>query len=138
MDETFDPLCELEFTETQTGRKVEVRLGAPTFDAIKNDWYCFTEVVGLVEGTLARTYSSDPFHAIGMSFVRFRVIFERQSGEFRSATGASPHVYFPKYIPWIYGDDVYERICKLVDEEVQKIEDERTKRRERRNPDDGK
>jgi len=132
-DESFDPLCELEFTETQTGRKAIARLGPPICDATKDRWYCLSEVAGLEEGSSARTYGSDPFQAIVLSLKRFRIIFEKQPGDFTSHMGGSPHMFFPKSIPWVYGSDVYQRLCKMVDDEVQKIEDELTRRRESRN-----
>lgn len=132
VEESFDPICELAFTEAHTGKKVTARLGRPIFDPTK-DWYCLNEIAGLEEGKTARTYGVDPFQAIVMSLVRFRVIFEKEAGEFRSPNGSSPYTVFPKDIPWVYGSDVYHKLCKMVDEEVQKIEDELTRRRDSRN-----
>jgi hypothetical protein len=136
-DENFDPLCELEFTETQTGKKVTARLGSPIFDPT-NDWYCLNEIAGLEEGKRARTYGVDPFQAIVLSLKRFRIIFEKEAGEFRSLMGSSPYTIFPKGIPWEYGSDVYQKLYKMVNDEVQKIEDELTRRRESRNRKDEK
>ncbi len=129
-NENFDALCELEFTETQTGKKVTVRLGAPVFDPTK-DWYCcLTEIRGFEEGKIGPVYGVDPFQAICMSLKRFRVIFTKHAGDFRTSEGSAPYAVFPKEIPWVYGSDVYQRLCKMVDDEIQKIEDERTRRRE--------
>lgn len=130
----FEPLCEEEFTDTQSGKKVIVRLGAPVLDP-GIDYYCLTEVAGFAEGGLMRMYGCSPFQAISISFDRFRILFEKQGGDFRNFMGAPPETLFSKKIPWVYGADVYQRLCKMVDDEVQKIEDERTRRRRNRNED---
>lgn len=127
-DEKFDSICELEFIETQTGKKVTVRLGAPVFDPMKNWFCCLTEISGFEEGKIGPVYGVHPFQAICMSLKRFRVIFAKQAGNFRTSEGSAPYTVFPEEIPWVYGSDVYQRLCKMVDAEIQKIEDERTRR----------
>lgn len=126
-NEKFDALCELEFVETQTGKKVTVRLGSPVFDPMK-DWYCcLTEITGLDEGKVSPVYGVNPFQAIFVSLKRFRVIFAEQAGTFRTSDGSAPYTVFPKEIPWVYGSEVYQRLCEIIDDEIQKIEDNRTR-----------
>jgi hypothetical protein len=69
--------------------------------------------------------------------MRFRIIFEKEAGDFRTDMGSSPYTVFPKYIPWEYGSDVYQKLRTMVEEEIQKIEDELTRRREARNRKEG-
>lgn len=130
MAEDFDTICELEFVDTQTGKKLTARLGPPIFDPAKGWYVCLTEVLGLNEGRVEGVPGGNAFQAICMSLERFRLIFARQAGDFRSGTGDSPHMFFTRRIPWVYGSDVYQKLCGIVDVEVKKIEDERTRRRE--------
>ncbi len=136
-DEEFDPLCEVEFSDTQTGTRLTARLGAPVLDQSKNDYYCLSEIVGLEEGRRQRAYGIGPFDALKNALSLFRNVFAKQAGDLRTADGSAPYTLFPKEIPWVYGSDVYQRLCKMVDDEVQKIEDERTRRREGRDRDEG-
>ena len=142
-DDDFEPICEMTFIETQTNKTITVRLGPPIFDEEKALYYCITELQGLElerlengnlkgleEGQRTRTYGASVFHALELALVRFNLSFARQKGDFKSEDGNAPCVFFPKRIPWVYGGDVYDRLCKTVDDEVQKIEDERTRRRE--------
>lgn len=142
-NEDFEPICEMKYIETQTRKTIVVRLGPPTFDTIKGMYYCITELEGLElekledgnlkgleDGQRYRTYSDSCFHALTLALKRFRLSFARLKGDFRDEDECSPYVCFPKEIPWVYGGDVYDRLCKTVDDEVQKIEDERTRRRE--------
>jgi hypothetical protein len=46
-DEKFDPICELEFTDAQTGKKLTARLGPPVFDQSNHRYYCLSEIAGL-------------------------------------------------------------------------------------------
>jgi hypothetical protein len=126
------PICEMEFATIGANRKATVRLWRPVFDKIKDVWFCWSEIVGLEEGELKRAYGSDPFQAIILSLTRFRLIFERQGEDFATSDGCSYYVVFPKFVPWVYGLDVYRELCATVDERVQEIEDERTRRREGR------
>jgi hypothetical protein len=137
-NKSFKSLCELGFIETQTGKKVTVRMGAPAFDPEHATYHCLTEISGLEGGNIAPAHGVDPFQAICMSLERFRVLFAKHGGDFRTAGGSSPHTVFPKEIPWVYGSDVYQRLCKMVDAEIQKIEDELTRRREGRDRDEEK
>jgi len=137
-DENFDPICELEFTETKTGKKVAARIGAPAFNPASGSYYCLTEITGLEEGNVAPAHGVDPFQAICMSLKRFRILFAKQDGDFRTSDGSAPYTVFPKEIPWVYGSDVYQRLCGMVDAEIQKIEDELARRRESRDRDEKK
>ena len=143
INDDFEPICEMKLVETQTKKTIIVRLGPPIFDTIKGLYYCITELEGLElakledgnlkgfeEGQRARTYGASCFHALKVALSRFRLSFARLKGDFRNEDDVSPYVFFPKEIPWVYGADVYDRLCKMVDDEVQKIEDERTRRRE--------
>src|ERR1700722_4056496 len=143
IEDDFEPICEMKFVETQTKKTIIVRLGPPIFDEEKALYYCISELEGLElerlengnlkgleEGQRRRTYGESVFHALELVLVRFNLSFARLNGDFKSEDGASPWVVFPKRIPWVYGSDVYDRLCKTVDDEVQKIEDERTLRRE--------
>src|SRR5882672_2677743 len=123
-DEEFDPICELEFTDAHTGTKLTARLGPPVFDQNNHRYYCLSEIVGLKEGKRQRIYSDGQFEALTLALLRFRVVFAKQAGDFRTSMGEAPHMLFPKEIPWVYGSDVYQRLCKMVDAEIQKIEDE--------------
>ncbi|MGO9134598.1 MAG: hypothetical protein ACLP8A_11205 [Methylovirgula sp.] len=136
-DEEFDPICEVEFTDTQTGTRLTARLGAPVRDQSKDLYYCLTEIIGIEEGERRRIYADRSFEALEFALSRFRKVFAKQAGDLRTADGNSPYTLFPKEIPWVYGSDVYQRLCKMVDDEVQKIEDERTRRREGRGRDEG-
>ena len=143
IDDDFDPICEMTFIETQTKKTIIVRLGPPIFDTIKGLYYCISELEGLElekledgnlkgleEGQRRRTYAESGFHALELALLRFNLSFARLKGDFKNEDGDQPYVFFPKRIPWVYGSDVYDRLCKTVDDEVQKIEDERTRRRE--------
>ncbi len=130
-DEKFNPICELEFTDAQTGKKLTARLGSPVFDQTNRRYYCLSEIAGLEEGKRQRIYSDGQFEALTLALLRFRVVFAKQVGDFRTSMGTAPHMLFPKEIPWVYGSDVYQRLCNMVDAEIQKIEDERTRRFER-------
>jgi hypothetical protein len=136
-DEEFDPICEVEFIDTQTGTKLTARLGAPVWDQSKDLYYCLTEIAGLEDGKRQRVYGVGPFGALEFALLRFRKMFAKQARDLRTADGDAPHMLFPKEIPWVYGSDVYQKLCKMVDDEVQKIEDERTRRREGRDRDEG-
>jgi hypothetical protein len=127
-NDSFTALCELEFVETTTGQKVIVRLGAPAFDSTRNWYCCLTEISGLDEGKCAPVYGVNPFQAISMSMKRFRTAFEKQSGSFATLDGSAPHTVFPREIPWTYGSDIYQRLCNMVEAEIQKIEHEQTRR----------
>jgi|SRR5690348_9480431 len=131
-DEKFDPICELEFTDAQSGKKLTARLGPPVLDQKDGRYYCLSEIAGLEEGKRQRIYSDDQFGALTTALLRFSVLFAKQTGDFRTSDGVSPHMLFPKEIPWVYGSDVYRRLCTMVDVEIQKIEDERTRRFEGR------
>jgi hypothetical protein len=132
VDEEFDPICKAEFTDTQTGAKLTALLGAPKFDYEKRLHYCLSEIAGDEEGKRRRSYADNSFEALMFTLQRFRILFAKQPGDLRTENGNSPLVLFPKEIPWVYGSDVYQRLCKMVDDEVQKIEDDLTRRRESR------
>ncbi|SDR55629.1 hypothetical protein SAMN05444161_5984 [Rhizobiales bacterium GAS191] len=126
--DTFDAICEWEFIE-RSGKTVTVRMGRPIFDPKTEGWGCESEIVGLAQGTKYRARGTDPFQAVIMAMERFRVIFEQEEGSYTSPPGgSSPYFVFPRYIPTVYGTDVHERITKLVEREIQKVEDEWTRR----------
>jgi len=122
-DEKFDPICELEFTDAQTGKKLTARLGPPVFDQSNHRYYCLSEIAGLEEGKRQRIYSDGQFEALTLAMLRFRVVFAKQAGDFRTSMGSAPHMLFPKEIPSVYGSDFYQKLCKMVDAGIQKIED---------------
>lgn len=123
-------LIEMEFIDRKSGATVVVRLFIPTFDQDNDAWYCLGEISGLNEGALERSYGNNAFQAILMAMARFRLLFDRSGSEFESARGEHYDIVFPKYIPWAYGADIYNRLCAIVDSEVQKIENETTIERE--------
>jgi hypothetical protein len=137
-DKRFDPICELEFTDVRSGRRYTARLGSPVFDQNDRRYYCLSEIVGLEEGKRERIYSDSQFGALMLALLRFRVLFEKQTGDLRTTDGSAPHMFFEKTIPWVHGSDVYQRLCNMVDAEIQKIEDERTGRFEGRDRDEEK
>ncbi len=133
-EEIFPPLCEMEFIARETGKRVTVRLTIPILDKDNGDWFCLSEILGSEEDERKRIYGCCPFQAIELSMTWFRLFFEKQAEEFRSADEylASPYTIFPKHIPWCYGLDVYQRLVGMVREETQKIEDKLTLCRETR------
>jgi hypothetical protein len=130
MSTPFDAICELEFTNAVTGSKVTARLGRPIFDQSRDMWYCLTEVAGLELGRVGPAYGVNQFQAVIMGLSRLGHILEAEGGNFLTAMGDRPYMIFPKFIPFAYGSDVYQPLSKLVQDEVQEIEDAMTSRRE--------
>ncbi|QGM44968.1 DUF6968 family protein [Methylocystis heyeri] len=134
VDEIFAPMCEMAFVGEETGKRITVRLAAPVPDSETGDWYCLSEIAVNEKAERRRNYGTSPFQAIIEALTRFRVFFEKQTEPFVTTEEYpdAAYVIFPKYIPWVYGLDVYQRLRGMVDAEVQKIEDELTRRREAR------
>lgn len=129
-EEEPSPICEMVYFAVTDGSAAHVQLWAPEYDTLRNQFFCKVCVDGVGAGGVEKVYSDYSFGALVNSIFYISITFARSDVEYRTEWRDMPHMYFPKMIPWAYGTDVYDRLCAMVDAEVQKIEDDLTRRRE--------
>ncbi len=101
------------------GGVVIVRIGSPEIDVPHDNWRCPFIFEGLGDDTIHYGRSIDSMAALQNALIGIRQLLERTGIPLRWEGFDEDFSGFPKHIPWTYGLDLYQRIEKIVEAEIE-------------------
>ena len=109
---------------------VVARLGFPRPTEREDEWACSFQLYGLADSGVRVAHGADGLQAITIAASTIRQWLDGASSVFSSE---GPYeVVFPRYVPFAHGLDYHRHLCKVLDEEIEKKEQEIAAKRIRR------
>ena len=109
---------------------VVVRLGFPRPTEHEDEWACSFQLHGCGNSQVHTAFGVDGLQAITIAASAIR---QRLDDAGNVSSSESPYEFvFPRYVPFAHGLDYHRHLCKILDEEVEKKEQEIAAKRIRR------
>jgi hypothetical protein len=113
------PIVAKRVLRTDSGRKVEVRLGKPSRAA--NHWRCPFQLVGLYDDQVFSGGGIDSFQALYSALEGIRTKIAESRLRLYVPETEPPYLGFPMFIPEFLGLDVYEKLERLVLDRIERM-----------------
>lgn len=109
---------------------VVARLGFPRPSEREDEWACSFQLDGWADGRVRVAHGADGLQAITIAASTIRQWLDGASNV--SSNEVPYEVVFPRYVPFAHGLDYHRHLCKVLDEEIEKKEQEIAEKRNRR------
>jgi hypothetical protein len=101
---------------------VVARLGFPRPTERADEWACSFQLHGWVDSQVRVARGADGLQAITIAASTIRQWLDGAGAV--SSSEAPYEVVFPRYVPFAHGLDYHRHLCKVLDEEIEKKEQE--------------
>ncbi|MBK9266483.1 MAG: hypothetical protein IPM54_42685 [Polyangiaceae bacterium] len=103
------------------GGIVIVRIGSPERPPGAKEWRCPFMFEGLGDDSIHFGMSIDSMAALQNALIGIRELLERTGIPLRWEGFDEDFTGFPKHIPWTYGLELYQRIEKIIEVEIEEL-----------------
>jgi hypothetical protein len=101
---------------------VTVRLGFPRSTEREDEWACSFQLSGSDDGRVRVARGADGLEALTIAASAIRQWLD-DAGSVTS-TEIPYEIVFPRFVPFAHGLDYHRRLCKLLDDEIERKEQE--------------
>lgn len=123
MDWNEPVLVERKYRKGPDQIAITVRLGFPRSTERPNEWACSFQFLGLGDGRIQVARGADGLQALTIAVSAIRQTLD-DAGDDATSNEIPYEIVFPKFVPFAHGLDYHKRLCKLLDDEIERIEKE--------------
>jgi hypothetical protein len=102
---------------------VVARLGFPRPAERGQKWGCAFQLDGWQEGRVRVAHGEDGLQALTIAATAIRRLLD-EAGNVTSSDEAPYEIVFPRYVPFCHGLDYHRNLCRVLDAEIDKKEQE--------------